>query len=85
MIHPMGSDSADIVRTIAEAVDRDLRERGSAVRAQKEKGYLKSDLTHYGVSVPETRAVVKAALRGTKLGQDEVVGLRHDEVIELAQ
>src|SRR5699024_5939885 len=57
--------------------DRDLRERGSADRAEKEKAYLKSELDHYGVSVPETRAVVRATLSGQ--------GLNHDEIIELAR
>lgn len=73
----MTSDSASVADILAEAVDRDLRERGSADRADKEKAYIKSELDHCGVSVPETRAVVRAALRG----QD----LNHDEIIELAQ
>src|SRR5699024_7161997 len=34
-------------------------------------------LDHYGVSVPETRAVVRATLSGQ--------GLNHDEIIELAR
>ena len=64
-------------RTLAEVVDRELRDRGSVVRAEKEKAYLKSELAHYGVSVPDTRSVVRAAIRGQSLS--------HDEVIELAQ
>lgn len=63
--------------TLAEVVDRELRERGSAARAEKEKAYLNSGLVHYGVSVPATRAVVRSALRGKGLG--------HDEVLELAR
>lgn len=31
-------------------------------RAEKERAYLKSELTHYGTSVPATRAVVKGVL-----------------------
>jgi len=73
----MTSASASSAATLAEAIDRDLRERGGADRAEKEKAYLKSELCHYGVSVPETRTVVREALRGQ--------GLSHDEIIELAQ
>lgn len=73
----MMSDSANVAAALAEAIDRDLRERGSADRAEKEKAYLKSELDHYGVSVPETRAVVRATLSGQ--------GLNHDEIIELAR
>lgn len=73
----MNSDSRYQAHTIAEVVDRDLRARGSSERAQKEKAYLKSELLHYGVSVPDTRAVVRTALRTAKPS--------HDEVIELAR
>lgn len=73
----MMSDSANVAAALAEAIDRDLRERGSADRAEKEKAYLKSELDHYGVSAPETRAVVRATLSGQ--------GLNHDEIIELAR
>lgn len=73
----MNSDSRNKAHTLAEAVDRDLRARGGSERAQKERAYLKSELLHYGVSVPDTRAVVRAALRTVKL--------YHEEVIELAR
>lgn len=33
-------------------------------RAEKERAYLKSELTHYGTSVPATRATVRSALAG---------------------
>ncbi|WP_432789857.1 DNA alkylation repair protein [Brevibacterium sp. K11IcPPYGO002] len=72
----MTSDSRHNFQTLAEAVDRELRARGGSERAQKEKAYLKSELRHYGVSVPDTRAIVRTSLRGTALD--------HDEVIELA-
>ncbi|WP_166974122.1 DNA alkylation repair protein [Brevibacterium atlanticum] len=62
---------------LAEVVDRKLRERGTRERAQKEKSYLKSEIDHYGASVPDTRSVVRAALRGADL--------RHDEAIDLAR
>ena len=43
-------------------------------RAGKEKAYLKSELTHYGTSVPATRAAVKGALAGQgELGHDDLV------------
>ena len=71
----MTSDSRYNVQTLAEAVDRDLRARGSSERAQKEKAYLKSELLHYGVSVPDTHAVVRTALRTAKLSHDEVIDL----------
>ncbi|GAA1511348.1 DNA alkylation repair protein [Brevibacterium permense] len=71
----MTSDSRNRTHTIAEAVDRDLRARGGSERAQKERAYLKSELLHYGVSVPDTRAVVRAALRTAKLSHDEVIDL----------
>ncbi|MCU4296126.1 DNA alkylation repair protein [Brevibacterium permense] len=73
----MTSDSRNRAHTLAERVDRDLRARGGSDRAQKERAYLKSELLHYGVSVPDTRAVVRAALGTAKLS--------HDEVIELAR
>lgn len=73
----MTSDSSHTAATLAEVVDRELRNRGNAVRAEKEKAYLKSALAHYGASVPDTRAVVRALLRGVELS--------HDAVIELAQ
>ena len=71
----MTSDSRNDIQTLAEAVDRDLRARGGSERAQKEKAYLKSELIHFGVSVPDTRAVARAALRGTRLSHDEVTEL----------
>ena len=41
----------------------DLREQGDAVRAEKEKRYLKSDFTHFGVPVPAIRRTARAAVR----------------------
>lgn len=73
----MTSGSSHTAATLAEVVARELRNRGNAVRAEKEKAYLKSLLAHYGASVPDTRAVVRALLRGVELS--------HDAVIELAQ
>ena len=75
MIRSMTSDSRSNVQSLAEAVDRDLRARGRNERAEKEKAYFKSELIHFGVSVPDTRAVVRTALRGTTLSHDEVIDL----------
>lgn len=60
---------------LAEAIDAELRARATPARAEKERAYLKSTLTHYGVSVPETRAVVATATRSAEFDHDAVVGL----------
>jgi 3-methyladenine DNA glycosylase AlkD len=60
---------------LAERLDAELRAAGTPERAEQEKRYLKSELEHYGTSVPATRRVVKAALAGRALGHDDVVGL----------
>lgn len=61
--------------SLAELVERELRARGSSVRAGKERAYLKSGLVHYGVGVPVTRAVVRSALRTAALDHEVVVDL----------
>ncbi|MBI4730027.1 MAG: DNA alkylation repair protein [Acidobacteria bacterium] len=50
----MPFDAHQAARTIARA----LRAAGTPERAAQEKRYLKSDLKHFGTSVPETRRVV---------------------------
>jgi 3-methyladenine DNA glycosylase AlkD len=47
----------------ALAVDGALRAVGTADRAAQEKRYLKSQLAFFGVTVPELRRVVQAAIR----------------------
>ena len=47
----------------APAVAAALRAAGTAERAEQEKRYLKSELEFFGVTVPEMRRVVKAAVR----------------------
>lgn len=64
-------------QTLAEAIDCELRSRGSSVRAMKERSYLRSELVHYGVGVPGTRTVVREALRPADIG--------HALIIELAE
>jgi 3-methyladenine DNA glycosylase AlkD len=64
------------IARVAAAVDAELRAAGTPERAAKEQAYLKSDLVHYGTSVPATRAVAKAAIR-------EHGGFHHDELVAL--
>lgn len=62
---------------LAEQIDALLQQRGTPERAAQEQRYLKSELDHYGASVPAVRAVVK-----------EVTGklaLEHDQLVELAE
>lgn len=61
---------------LAEAVDAQLQAGGTPERAEKEKAYLKSELLHYGTSVPAIRAVAKATARQhPELTHDELVAL----------
>jgi 3-methyladenine DNA glycosylase AlkD len=57
-----------------QVVIDDLRQLGTPERAAQEKRYLKSDLEFWGVSVPDIRRVVTAAVR-------QHPGLSHDEAI----
>lgn len=61
--------------TLAEVIDRELRARGNDGRAASERAYLKSELAHYGVSVPDTRTVVRQSLRHTDLDHDGIIDL----------
>jgi hypothetical protein len=64
------------VEALAEAIDAEFRAGGSPERAEKEKAYLKSDLRHYGTSVPAIRAVAKAISRQQPaLAHDQLAGL----------
>ncbi len=65
------------VSVLAEQIDAGLQERAAPERAAQEKHYLKSELDHYGTSVPAVRAVVKGVTGRLALG--------HDEVVELAE
>jgi 3-methyladenine DNA glycosylase AlkD len=61
---------------LAAEIDADLRARGTPGRAAHEKAYLKSDLEHYGASVPAVRAVAKAVCdRHPDLGRDGLLAL----------
>jgi 3-methyladenine DNA glycosylase AlkD len=65
-----GFDPEGAALAVADA----LQAAGTADRAAQEKRYLKSELEFFGVTVPELRRVVKAAVRGYPgLGQAEMV------------
>jgi 3-methyladenine DNA glycosylase AlkD len=49
------------VDAAAERIEQELRAAGRPERAEGERRYLKSELRHYGASVPAIRAIVKAA------------------------
>lgn len=66
-----------LVTSIAATVDERLRDMADPERALKERAYLKSQLTHYGTSVPATRAAVKHVRRAHP-------DLEHDDVVMLA-
>ena len=66
----------DTTRLVRE-IDEELRARGSPDRALHDRSYLKSDLMHYGASVPAIRAVAKGV-------ESRYPTLNHDEVIALA-
>ena len=52
------------VAALAGEIDAGLRARAVPGRAEKERAYLKSELEHYGTSVPGIRAVAKAVRAG---------------------
>ena len=54
-----GFDPEGAALAVADA----LRAVGTADRAAQEKRYLKSELEFFGVTVPEMRRVVRAAVR----------------------
>ena len=59
---------------IAGDIEADLAAAGDPKRAEQEQRYLKSDLRHFGASVPATRKIVKAALAAQpQLGHGELV------------
>lgn len=51
------------IAVLAEAIDTELQAGGRPERAEKERAYLKSELRHYGTSVPAIREVAKATAR----------------------
>jgi 3-methyladenine DNA glycosylase AlkD len=64
------------IAVLAEAIDAELQAGGTPERAERERAYLKSALSHYGASVPSIRAVAKAtARRNPEVNHDELVAL----------
>ncbi|MFF8818403.1 DNA alkylation repair protein [Leucobacter sp. NPDC015123] len=52
---------------LADRIDAELRARATPERTERERAYLKSENVHYGVTVPQMRQAVRAALQGVQL------------------
>ncbi|HST80426.1 MAG TPA: DNA alkylation repair protein [Kineosporiaceae bacterium] len=61
-----------------DELDRVLREHASVERAVREKAYLRSELVHYGIRVPDVRAAVRQLLRANP-------DLDHDRLNEMVR
>jgi hypothetical protein len=71
-------DRFDVVGA-ADALDAALRRVAVADRAEHEKAYLKSDLVHYGASVPAIRQVTTAFLVGHQdLDREAIMALAEE-------
>ena len=57
----------------ASELVRALREAGEPARADHDRAYLRSEVEHWGVSVPRNRAAVRAL--GTGIAHDDLVAL----------
>ena len=57
--------------TVVEAVLAGLAERADPERAEWQRAYMKSALPFHGVSLPETRALVRSVLRAHPIGSRE--------------
>lgn len=66
------------ISELVDAIDAQLRAAVQPERADRERAYLKSSLVHYGTSVPATRAVAKATVRGHP-------ALTHDELVAVVE
>jgi 3-methyladenine DNA glycosylase AlkD len=65
----------DVDATLSR-LDRALRAAGSPERAEHERAYLKSELRHYGASVPAIRRVIRSVLpRRTEIDRDALLAL----------
>jgi 3-methyladenine DNA glycosylase AlkD len=59
---------------LATIIERALAELGTPERAAQEKRYLKSDLDHFGASLPATRRLVAGTLADRPgVGRDELI------------
>jgi 3-methyladenine DNA glycosylase AlkD len=63
------------VAALVERLDGELRALGTPERAEQERRYLKSDLTHYGVTVPAIHRLARAASRDPGLDVRALVDL----------
>lgn len=66
-----------------QQLDERLRAEGRPGRAEHDAAYLRSELTHYGTSVPAVRAAVRALVRALRAGPSGSA-LTHDRLIDLA-
>ena len=66
------------IGNIAARIEDELRGAGEPARAEQEKRYLKTDLQHYGASVPAIRKITKAAIAHHP-------ALRHDELVSMVE
>ena len=64
------------VGALAESITNELEACGTADRAMREQGYLKSGLHHFGASVPAIRSVAKTTARRHR-------DLTHEQLVEL--
>lgn len=60
---------------LAREIEQRLRLAGDPGRADHEKAYLKSELRHFGASVPAIRKVAKEAFAEHVSGRDELLHL----------
>jgi hypothetical protein len=63
------------IDAVAAEIDAELRRLGTSDRAEKEKAYLKSDLRHYGTTMPAIHRVVKEVCTRYVLQHDDVLAL----------
>jgi len=66
------------LRPLVAEIDAELRQRGTAQRAENEKAYLKSELEHYGTTMPAIRSVAKSF-------KARYAGLDHDGLVALVR
>jgi 3-methyladenine DNA glycosylase AlkD len=66
----------DVRERLIGQIDAALRTHGTRERAEREKAYLKSELQHYGTSVPAIRSAARAfASRYPDLTRGDLLGL----------
>jgi 3-methyladenine DNA glycosylase AlkD len=62
------------VKALVQEIETGLSAHATPERAEHEKAYLKSNLSHYGTSVPVIRSTAKAAAaRHPELGHDDLL------------